>query len=77
MTYAEKSPKPRLSFEEWAGHEIASEATPDKRDIVFDFISNNPKVLFSRKLRSQLGIIVRISRRLNARKRHQNKHLGF
>jgi len=23
-TYAEKSPKPRLSFEEWAGREIAS-----------------------------------------------------
>ena len=51
------------------------EATPAKRDMVFDFFSHNPKVWFSRKIRSQLGIIVRISRRPNARKRHQNKHL--
>jgi hypothetical protein len=54
-----------------------SEATPGKRDTFFDFISHNPKVLFSRELRPQLGIIVRIRRRPNARKRHQNKHLGF
>ena len=56
---------------------VPSEATPGKRDIVFDFISHNPKVLFSRKLRSQLGINVRIGRCPNARKRHQNKHLDF
>ena len=54
-----------------------SEATPAKRDMVFDFFSHNPKVWFSRKIRSLLGIIVRTSRRPNARKRHQNKHLDF
>ena len=54
-----------------------SEATPGKLDIVFDLISHNPNVLFSWKLKSQLGIIARIRRRPNARKRHQNKHLDF
>jgi hypothetical protein len=39
--------------------------------------SHDPKILFSRKLRSQLGITVRIRKRPNARERHQNKHLDF
>ena len=53
---------------------VPSEATPEKRDIVFDFISHNEEVVGSR---FQLGIIARIGRRFALRKRHQNKHLDF
>ena len=60
-TYAEKSPKPRLSFEEWAGREIASHFSKAYSQKAEWAVQDTLRPVFAREIQQRLREMPQVS----------------
>ena len=60
-TYAETSPKPRLSFEEWAGREIASNFSKAWSQKAQWAVQDTLRPVFARELQQRLREMSQVS----------------
>jgi len=60
-TYAEKSPKPRLSFEEWDGREIASHFSQAWSQKAQWAVQDTLRPVFARELQQRLREMSQVS----------------
>ncbi len=60
-TYAEKSPKPRLSFEEWAGREIASHFSKACSQKAQWAVQDTLRPVFAREIQQRLREMSQVS----------------
>jgi hypothetical protein len=60
-TYAEKSPKPRLSFEEWAGREIASHFSKAWSQKAEWAVQDTLRPVFAREIQQRLREMSQVS----------------
>jgi hypothetical protein len=60
-TYAEKSPKPHLSFEEWAGREIASHFSKASSQKAEWAVQDTLRPVFAREIQQRLREMPQVS----------------
>ena len=60
-TYAEKSPKPRLSFEEWAGREIAWHFSQARSQKAQWAVQDTLRPAFEREIQQRLREMSQVS----------------
>ena len=60
-TYTEKSPKPRLSFEEWAGREIASHFSKACSQKAEWAVQDTLRPVFAREIQQRLREMSQVS----------------